>query len=401
MVNPLTEKFLKNLLYQTEGNTLDFKREQYAYYGGTDEQKSKLLKDILAFANAFRTEEAYIVIGVEEEKNKKHTVLGCQDHLNDSDLQQFVNSKTNRIVTLAYEIHLLENQPIGIIRIPKQQRPVYLKDDFSKLKKELKKEVVYYRLGSATDIANPDLIYEMGRIDAIAENQAPPLLKLQFADANSQGALGTFIKFKSAVYKKPDWELGNALRKQVTNHLAKTLEYTKEPLNQNYWRELEEYTRIKDEFRVIRFLISNDSSNLAKNIHLEIINNFDVKFVAETKYNISDVQPRWERFSNICRQIRPLSEQLTQEKVTINPYSQGWKLMINVGDIKPQSTVWTEPFYLAALTSKIINFSVQIYGDNLPKPENHNLKVKFDVTHYPSLTVDDLRARYNVPLDIM
>ena len=34
-----------------EGPTLDFKREQYRFDKASDEDKSELLKDILAFAN--------------------------------------------------------------------------------------------------------------------------------------------------------------------------------------------------------------------------------------------------------------------------------------------------------------------------------------------------------------
>ena len=67
---------IESLLYQSEGTALDFKKEQYSFQKATDEQKSELLKDILAFANSWRQNEAYIVIGVEEVVGGRHIPVG-------------------------------------------------------------------------------------------------------------------------------------------------------------------------------------------------------------------------------------------------------------------------------------------------------------------------------------
>ena len=116
---------IENLLYQSEGNALDFKKKQYPFQKATDEQKSELLKDILAFSNSWRQDEAYIVIGVEEVVGSRHLPVGTEDHFDDSRLQQFINGKTNRRVKLAYEVHSFEGKKIGVIRIPKQERLIY------------------------------------------------------------------------------------------------------------------------------------------------------------------------------------------------------------------------------------------------------------------------------------
>jgi predicted HTH transcriptional regulator len=93
---------IESLLYEDESPTLDFKKEQYLFNKATDIQKSELLKDILAFANAWRRADAYILIGVEEVKGKKSNVIGINDDLDDASLQQFVNSKTQRPITFEY-----------------------------------------------------------------------------------------------------------------------------------------------------------------------------------------------------------------------------------------------------------------------------------------------------------
>ncbi len=64
----------ERLLYEEEGPTLDFKRDQYRFAKATDSDKSELLKDILGFANAWRRSDAYILIGVEDVRGGRGNV---------------------------------------------------------------------------------------------------------------------------------------------------------------------------------------------------------------------------------------------------------------------------------------------------------------------------------------
>lgn len=64
----MNHHLFEELLHEEEGPSLDFKREQYRFNSCDDEARSELLKDILAFANAWRRSDAYILIGVEEVK---------------------------------------------------------------------------------------------------------------------------------------------------------------------------------------------------------------------------------------------------------------------------------------------------------------------------------------------
>lgn len=128
------QALIESLLFEEEGTELDFKREQYRFEGVDDRQKSELLKDIVAFANAWRRTDAYILIGVQEVKGGRSTVLGVSNHLEDAQLQQFVNSKTNRPVDFSYTPIEFEGKQIAIIRIPQQERPIFLTKDFGPLK---------------------------------------------------------------------------------------------------------------------------------------------------------------------------------------------------------------------------------------------------------------------------
>ena len=79
---------LEQLLYEEESLTLDFKSEQYPFSEADDHEKSKLLKDILAFANSWRRTEAVILIGVKEIKGQRSEVIGIETDLEDANLQQ-------------------------------------------------------------------------------------------------------------------------------------------------------------------------------------------------------------------------------------------------------------------------------------------------------------------------
>ena len=84
---------LNQLLFEEESPTLDFKRDQYAFALATDIEKSELLKDVLAFANAWRRTDAYILIGVEEILGGRSKPVAVTQHLDDAALQQSSTQK--------------------------------------------------------------------------------------------------------------------------------------------------------------------------------------------------------------------------------------------------------------------------------------------------------------------
>lgn len=147
----MDSELLERLLNEDESATLDFKQAQYAFENSSDEQKSELLKDILAFAYAWRRTNAYVLIGVQEVQGGKSKVVGVTDHLPHASLQEFVNKKTNRPITFSYQTMSIDAEQIGIIKIPLQRRPFYALKNFGKVKEQ----AVYIRRGSSTDIAKP------------------------------------------------------------------------------------------------------------------------------------------------------------------------------------------------------------------------------------------------------
>jgi hypothetical protein len=75
---------IESLLFEEEGVELDLKQEQYRFAKASDDEKSELLKDVLAFANAWRRSDAFILIGVQDVKGGRSTVVGITDLLDDA-----------------------------------------------------------------------------------------------------------------------------------------------------------------------------------------------------------------------------------------------------------------------------------------------------------------------------
>ena len=180
---PLDSNLLEALIHESEGTSLDFKSAQYPFEKATDEEKSELLKDILAFANSWRRTTAYILIGVNEVKGGRSNIVGVAKHLDDAKLHQFVNGKTQRPVEFSYQEITIEGTTIGAIEIPLQERPTYLRRRYGKLSAH----EVPIRDGSSTRAATPDEIAKMGAEQAIGSTpEQEPRFRIWLEDGEGR-----------------------------------------------------------------------------------------------------------------------------------------------------------------------------------------------------------------------
>jgi hypothetical protein len=197
----MTSELFESLLFEEEGTTIDFKKEQYRFVKASDEEKSELLKDILGFANAWRRSKTYILIGVEEVRGGKSKVLGidASDQLDDHALQQFVNSLVNTPVRFQYRAFMYEGKNVGIFVIEEgQQRPIHLKKNYGKLRKD----EVYIRYGSSTEPrpATPSEIAQMGKDRPRGRAE----LLVEFAEVDRDDAIGVGVQLQCEFCSLPE-----------------------------------------------------------------------------------------------------------------------------------------------------------------------------------------------------
>ena len=125
-------------------------------------------------------------------KGGNNKLIGVQDHLDDADLHQFVNSKTQRAVEFSYQEIPMDGTTVGVIEIPLQQRPLYLKANYS----NLRANVVFIRDGSSTRDATPD---EVARMGAEVVSGRTPRLALDWADISERQVLQSSPSTRSVI----------------------------------------------------------------------------------------------------------------------------------------------------------------------------------------------------------
>lgn len=345
----MNPELIEELLNEEESATLDFKSEQYPFIKATDDEKGELLKDILAFANAWRRTDAYILVGVEDIKGGRGKVVGIKSDFDDASIQQFVNSKTNRNIEFSYKTISVEGINIGVFHIPLQERPFYLKKDFGKVKGN----TVYIRRGSSTGEADIDEIAKMGgsKFDKY-QDVSTPKLELQFSDKKDKILLGNSIDINSKILEYNETEI--AVRKYDYVHVAARI------YNTRFETQMAKYLTTTALVKPVSFHLTNISPTLANNVRLEMIIKRDETpaiFLDKSSYpsrpdrdNIFD-----SRVSAITR---------TRVENTKN----SWNLSAVFGNIQPRASSQSDVFYVGASQPCNLKLEATVFADNLPNP---------------------------------
>ena len=348
----MDKKLIENLLYEDESTTIDFKQDQYPFKSATNEQKSELLKDILAFSNAWRRSDAFIIIGVVENKRGKSTVMGIEKHLDEASIQQFVNKKINRPIDFSYHTFEIEAIQVGVIRIPLQERPFFLLNNYGKLNKGN----VYIRRGSSTDIADPDEVAKMGR--AMANNTQFPTFEVHFADSISQRGLGTTIELKSTILMVPN----KSEIPSLGSHFLDITSYR----NTDYYKEFADYLTRTSILNPVSFVLTNTGDVLIINAVMKFSfeKNERVILIDESEY---PEIPNYGGISSLA--FRNLRNIATREPTTtVYDRNDRWEVVVEFGSIQPKANAWSDIFYIGAAKESKIPLETSTYADNIPGP---------------------------------
>ena len=363
-------KLIEHLLHEEEGVHLDFKRDQYAFRGADVHGKSELLKDILSFVNAWRRSTAYILIGVEEIKGARSKAVGVSTQLNDADLQQFVNSKTQRPVHFAYRAVHFDSVDIGIIEIPIQQRPVYVDKTFGKVKQG----EVYLRRGSSTATVLPDEIAKMGIAMGDWGSTGAPQLVLEWADIDGKTIVPSPSTVRSLILEPllPDKTFAPA-------ESIKDILLFDPALNPYYSRELIGYVAKHSFFQPLGLWLHNDSEVTGRRIRfVGSISKFCGVEIRNQIGKLPSPQRGALSIGDLSLSIRRPGEADTYP--TLKEYDDRWEVTIDFGDIRPQESIWSSgSIFVGSRNSVSTTLEGKLLGDNIRRPISCVLAVTFEV----------------------
>lgn len=365
---------LSRLLFESESDSLDFKRDQYRFIKATDKEKSELLKDILAFANAWRRTDAYILIGTEEVRGQKAIVRGITEHLDDAQLQQFVNSKTNRIVNFSYQTQALEGKAVGIIYLPVQERPTFLDKPFG----GLKGNTVYVRRGSSTDIATPEEIAQIGAANQVLRTL--PSLEIQFADAGKHLALGTSLQLRSLFLKFPRKSEIPELPTQISGPFGFTIPSHGPPTNTEYYRDLAEYSYLHTLLQPLGFWIKNTGESHIDNLTVEVMIQYQQGLVVSED---KPQKPSYTRFPNFSGIIE------REDAISLIRGNDHCLVKFGIRSLQPKADFWSESLYIGSEVSCMLELTVKVLGNNVVEPIASTLNIQID-TEAKNKTLSDL-----------
>lgn len=359
----MNPSLIEELLNEEESATLDFKSAQYPFTQATDNEKSELLKDILAFANAWRRTDAYILVGVKDIKGGRSEVNGITSDFDDASIQQFVNSKTNRNIEFSYKTVSVDGVKIGVFHIPLQERPFYLKKDFGKLKQN----TVYIRRSSSTGEADLDEIAKMGTSKFEKYQEAiVPTLELQFSDRKDKLLLGNSINITSTTLIYDETEI---VRRKYDAFTVITHQY-----DTQFEKKMAKYLAVTSLVSPVSFHLTNTSSTIANNVRLEIILIRD-----ETPVMLLD---KADYPSKPDRRLLSFHKP-TITKTIVEKTKYSWNLSAVFGNIQPKASSHSDIFYIGASKRCKLKLEATVFADNLPEPLKFALSINISTIPKP------------------
>lgn len=259
----ISDEDLEQLRYKGESTDLDFKEAQYRFAGASDHEKSELLKDIMAMANAYRSGPGYILIGFKDQTPHPAEVVGISgsDHIDDAALQQLVRSKIDPLLEFQYEERLFDGKHVAIITVPKQARPFAPKQDFGKLRKN----VPLVRRGSSTDEVSIQEMQKMTLADAGSSKTARVELHIDTEANDPLPAYRTLRFFEFGPL--PDYEEDNWVDVGGVRMPGPMMRI----VNRHYYRQSAIYHAALNRTVLVRLSLANHSDFALGEVKLELI----------------------------------------------------------------------------------------------------------------------------------
>jgi len=353
----------ERLRYEGEGDALDFKSAQYAFAGATDDQKSELLKDLVAFANSWRRTDAYILLGFREVKGSRAEVVGIHTHIDDAHLQQFVNSKLHRPLRFAYSALNIEGKDVAVIHIPVQERPFYSTSKFGKVEAN----AVYVRRGSSTAVAKPDEIARMGRAEIVG---AAVALDVFFADPESRTRVVPVLESHVLEIPPrrniPDFR---SSRSAPYGGLSGTFEL------RNYYRELATFTRTNRLLSPVWIAVENMGTSAALDVRLEIaISGANGGLYLLDSGEYPEVP---QKEYDTTRMLANAAVPRQHPDLEVVRVGDDWLVVGRAEKVQAKSTVWfKDSVYIGSEVTQVVEWRVKAFADNLPSPHQQALSME-------------------------
>lgn len=353
---------LERLLRESASDTLVFRAGEYKFEGALNLEKSQLLRDVIGMANSWRRADSFILVGVEQSQSGNPKILGLIQHLDETKIVDFVNSKVQKPIAFHYRAYLYEQKKIGLIHIPLQERPFYLKEDYA----NLKKYVIYVKRGDSVLEANTEEVSKIKEF-VLPEKKAEPVFRVEFANSKKKIPLGKHLTMKTFLIEVtggdalPDLECAGTIPSEdgfsVFPNPAK--------LNRHYYRELADHFQKIGRVSMIDLCISNLGKEPVSGVFIEIfVEDPENQYFIQEAFEIPHRPEKDRGLSN----LKPIL-QSWNAGVRARRDNRVWLIEIQFGEILPAKTVFsTHAIYVGARSSLSMDLHAVVHAKNMAQP---------------------------------
>lgn len=291
--------------------------------------------------------------------------------MDDANLHQLINSKTQRSVEFSYSSFSYKGSDIGVIEIPVQDRFFYLTQDYG----NVRENVVYVRDGSSTRVASLDEVIEMS-------TPKPPMLDLDWADFANEGVVHSPYTVHSLILEPflDEDTFQPAPPPSQTWHGIDLSAFSTSQPNPEYSKDLILYTLCKAFFSPLGLWVHNKSGVTGKRIR------FEGSIAMRDGLAVVDDQPEFP-IKNLDNFAAPNLISLVNSNEPAMELSVGkelWKIHVEFGDIRPDERILTcDTLWFGSREPKDVRLEGRLLGDNLPEPIKCELELRFEIECRP------------------
>jgi hypothetical protein len=350
------------LLYEEASDILIFRPHEYKFDGALTMEKGELLRDIVSAANAWRRTDTYILVGVEAVKGERSRILGIINHLDEEKIRKFVNDILQEPILFYYKDLTIERKKIGMIHIPVQQRPFYLREDFA----NLKKYVIYVRRGDIIREADTE---EAARIKEtrVEPDRSDMSFQVEFAHGGTQKILGDYLNLNTFSIETPpldtlpDFKFSNDSKTTGDTCSFEIVERA----NPHFYREMAAHLQKIGSVGQIDFCITNTGLETAREVFLDInIEDPDREYFCLEEFEIPYRPDKTAAPSNVKHLFSFISDNI---RVKWRP--PFWIIQLQFNEIPSGKTVFSNTgLYIGAVTSLKLEMVGLLKARNLSPP---------------------------------
>lgn len=284
----MNPRFIKQLVAQGEGPTIEFKREVDL---STREGQAEFCKDLMSLANIMKSvgKTSYLLIGVDDDGG----IVGMKEPLSHRQLKDAADLYCQPPVVFRYWQGLVDGKLVGLIVIPQSYRkPHKFKREFSSDRKRIAENTVFTRHLSHVVIASPEEIVALDQEAALERRRRAQLLSL--AALMAVALLIPLLILSGVAYARPIQEFATLIFPQGLPLLPSGYDPSVAPLHvEQVDRMLKEMGTGAQPFKAVyqsRIVASFDPNEYVSNISLEYGNPDNWKVDVKANYGLVALQ---------------------------------------------------------------------------------------------------------------